>query len=73
MNSTRYLDLFKNKIDVHMVVHDCNVFMHDSTPFHRSKPVKNFLQEKNVDVLDWPASSAGLDAIKNLFTASVEK
>ena len=52
MNGTKYLNLLKDKLEIHMMVHDCNVFMHDDAPCHRAKSVKNLLQEKNVDILD---------------------
>ena len=52
MNGAKYLELLKDKLDMHMMVHDCNVFMHDGAPCRKAKSVKNFLQEKNVDVLD---------------------
>ena len=48
------------------MVHDCNVFMHDGSPCHRAKLVKNFLQE-NVDILDWPGNTSDLNPIENLW------
>ena len=50
-----------------MMVHDCNVFMHDSAPCHKAKSVKNFLQEKKVDILDWPGNSPDPNPIENLW------
>ena len=52
-----------------MMVHDCNVFMHDGAPCHREKSVKNFLREKNVDILDWPGNNQDLSLIENLWHA----
>ena len=49
------------------MVHDCNVFMHDGASCHREKSVKNFLQEKNVDILDWPENSLDLNPVENLW------
>ena len=48
------------------MVHDCNVFMHVGAQCHKANSVKNFLQEKNVDILDWPGNSPKLNLIKNL-------
>ena len=36
-------------------------------PCPRAKSVQNFLQEKNVDILDWPGKSPDLNLIKNLW------
>ena len=44
MNGAKYLDLLKNKLEIHMMVRDCNVFMHDGAPCHRAKSVKNFFR-----------------------------
>ena len=52
INGAKYLNLLKDKLKINKMVHGCNVFMHDVAPCHRAKSVKNFLQEKNVDVLD---------------------
>ena len=43
INGGIYLDLLKNKLYIHMVVHDCNVFVNDGTPCNnRSKQIKNY-------------------------------
>ena len=42
MNGAKYLDLLKDKLEIHMIEHDYNVFMHDGAPCHRAKPVKTF-------------------------------
>ena len=38
MNSAKYLDLLKDKLEIHMIEHDCNVCMHDGAPWHWAKP-----------------------------------
>ena len=55
---TKYLDLLKVKSKTNMVVHD-------GAPCHRSKLMKNYLQKKNVDALDWPGNNQHLKLIEN--------
>ena len=67
INGAKYLDLFKDKLEIYMMVRDGNVFMYDGAPCHWAKSMKNFLQEKNVDILNWPENSPDLNTIKNLW------
>ena len=67
MNDAKYLDLLKDKLEIHTMVYDCNVFMNDGAPCHRTKSVKNFLQEKIADILNWSVNSPDLNPIKNLW------
>ena len=39
---------------------------HNNAPVHRSKRTKDFLAERHVDVIDWPANSPNLSSIENL-------
>ena len=45
---------------------DRNVFMYIMVLMPQAMPIKNFLQEKNIDVLDWLVDSRNLNAIENL-------
>ena len=41
--------------------------MHDGASVHRANYTKNFLEEKNVKALDWPAKSPDLNVIENVW------
>ena len=50
--------------------------MHDGDPCHRSRDVKQFLEQENVQVLNWLGNSPDLNPIKylwNLINVKVAK
>ena len=73
MNGEKYAQLLSDKLQLHMHVHKCNIFMQDGAPCHRSKLVTNFLKKKKVKVLDWPGNSHDLNPIENLWTVMKDK
>jgi transposase len=73
MNGERYLGLLKEKLDIHMTIHKCAIFMHDGAPCHRSRVVQGYLAEKNIQVLEWPGNSPDLNPIENLWSVMKQK
>ena len=66
MNAQRYTDLLKNKLELHMSIHNCTIFMQDGAPCHRAKIVTQFLKSKKIQFLDWPGNTPNLNPIENL-------
>ena len=66
MNGSKYVDLLKSKLLLHMSVHNTSIFMQNGAPCHHSKIVKKFLGDNNVVTLDWPGNSPDLNPIENL-------
>ena len=42
-------------------------FMHDGASIHRSELTTNWLEEKNIQVINWPAYSPDLNPIENIW------
>ena len=73
MNGARYVDLLREKLERHMNIHKCTIFMHDGAPCHRSKTVTQFLESKKIQTLDWPGNSPDMNPIENLWTVLKDK
>jgi len=43
------------------------VFQDDNGPVHRARRVMNFLEDENVQHLDWPAMSPDLNPIEKIW------
>ena len=68
-NVTMRGDKYLRVLDQHMLpfwdIHQCNHFMQDGAPAHRSKVVKKWLKDNHMPVLEWPGNSPDLNPIKN--------
>ena len=64
INGQRYLNLMKEKLQLHMSVHDCIIFMQDGAPCYCSKIVTDFLPVNKITLLEWPGNSFNLNFTK---------
>ena len=57
-----------------MDIQGCTVFQHDGAPCHRAGPVKHWLAEQDIEVLEpQPGSSLNLNPIENLWLNMKQK
>ena len=73
MNGQKYVDLLKDKLELHMATHKCKIFMQNGAPCHRSKIVTQFFKSKKIQILDWSGNSPDLNLTDNLWTVSKDK
>lgn len=48
-------------------LHDSNMFMHNSAPWHSLKSAQKWLRDGNIRILDWPGNSPDSDPIEKMW------
>src|SRR5215469_17260486 len=65
MNGQRYLSVLEEHMLPFFSIHESTHFMHDGAPCHRAKKVTEFLQNKGIQMIEWPGNSPDLNPIEN--------
>ena len=65
VNGEKYMELFKEKLAIHMHIHKCTIFMHDGAQCHSSKKLRNYPTMAKVTMLVWPRNSPDLNKVEN--------
>ena len=65
MKSANYIEVLRDHMLTFWAIHNCNFFMHDGAPAHKSKAVNEFLETNRTKVLEGPGNSPDLIPIEN--------
>lgn len=60
LKGKNYIEVLEEHLLTFYSIHSCECFMHDGTPTPKSRAVIDFLNEENIEVLDWPGNSPNL-------------
>ncbi|GBM21915.1 hypothetical protein AVEN_11314-1 [Araneus ventricosus] len=71
-NSSKYIETLEN----HLMLFSENIgglnweYQHDNAPIHTSIATKNYVNSKNITVLEWPPMRPDLNPIENVYYVS---
>ena len=72
-NGQRYIGILEEKLNQFMDLLGCTVFQQDNAPCHTAKIAKQWFQQHNINILEWPSSSPDLNPIENLWQQVKQK
>ena len=64
MNANLYLQVLEDHMLNFYNIH-VEVFMHDSAPCHKTRKVTRYLEQKQINILEWPGNIPDLNPIEN--------
>ena len=64
MNAELYLQVLEEQMLNFYHIYGSEVFMHDSAPCHNARKITRYLEQKQINVLEWPGNSLHLNPIE---------
>ena len=65
ITAKRYIEVLKEYLPT--ILEPDSIFMHDNAPIHNAHIVHNWLQEEEIELMEWPLYSPDLNPIENLW------
>lgn len=66
MNRQKYLELLQDKLEIHVQMHGCSLFMHDVASLHKANKVQEYLKKFKVTTLKRSCNYSALNHLEHL-------
>ncbi|KAL7647816.1 UNVERIFIED_CONTAM: hypothetical protein RMT77_001425 [Armadillidium vulgare] len=73
MKAINDIEILRYHLLIQFVIHECKYFMHDTAPCHAPKVEKIFLNQKEINVLEWPGNFQDLNPFENAWNLMKNK